>query len=166
MVLGPDQRLYSVGLGSARGSFSQAGSKAVAFGRDEAAGAAFEVVEANSNLGISQYSSIAFDSGGNAILASASSYTASPFPRREDVQNGDVRKYPQLKFRCGGVSQLSIFAIDGVDHYLASTAGQATLEFGKLDLASERSAAAIVSWSSRWKRVRYASPPLTPYAMR
>jgi len=141
MVLGPDQRLYSVGLGSARGSFSQAGSKAVAFGRDEAAGAAFEVVEANSNLGISQYSSIAFDSGGNAILASASSYTASPFPRREDVQNGDARKYPQLKFRCGGVSQLSIFAIDGVDHYLASTAGQATLEFGKLDLASERSAA-------------------------
>lgn len=138
MVFGPDRNLYSVGLGSARGSFGQAGSKAVAFGRGGAEGAAFEVVEANSNLGISQYSSVAFDSQGNAILASASSFTASPFPRREDVVGGTPRKYPQLKFRCGGVSQLSVFAIDGVDHYLASTAGQATLEFGRLDFAAER----------------------------
>ncbi|QFT57723.1 hypothetical protein FIU94_02705 [Sulfitobacter sp. THAF37] len=141
MVLGPDQNLYFVGLGRARGSFGQAGSKAVAFARDMVAdGAAFEAVDANSNLGISQYSSIAFDSGGNAILASASSYTASPFPRRAELPAKGGLNYPQLRFRCGGVSQLSIFAIDGVDHYLGSTAGQATLEFGRLDLGADRSA--------------------------
>lgn len=140
MVFGPDQILYSVGLGRVRGSFNQAGSKAVAFGRVGGDGNAFEVLESNSNLGISQYSSVAFDSAGNAILASASSFTASPFPRVKDVGVKGSRVYPQLKFRCGGVSQLSIFPIDGIDHYVASIAGQATLEFGKLDLGSERSA--------------------------
>ncbi|APE44606.1 hypothetical protein BOO69_15185 [Sulfitobacter alexandrii] len=140
MVLGPDDNLYFVGLGRARGSFGQAGSKAVAFARDKTEGAAFEAVDTNSNLGISQYSSIAFDSAGNAILASASSYSASPFPRKADLRTDGKRTYPQLRFRCGGVSQLSIFAIDGVDHYLASTAGQATLEFGRLNLGPDQDA--------------------------
>ena len=140
LVLGPDNKLYTVGLGSARGSFNQAGSKAVSFGRTDAEGSAFAPLEANSNLGISEYSTVAFDSAGNAILASSSSFTASPFPRRKDILEGGPRTYPQLKFRCGGVSQLSIFPINGVDHYVASTAGQAMLEFGKLDLGQERTA--------------------------
>lgn len=137
MMLGPNQQLYSVGVGWGPNSFGRAGSVAVAYARNSVVGGLFEEVETNSNLGISEYSSVAFDSVGTPILVSAGSFTASPFPRRGDIVNGNSAIYPQLKFQCGGATQLSIFQINGLDHYIASTASAATLEFGKLKLGEE-----------------------------
>ena len=133
MSFGPDGQLYSVGLALQQNPLSRSVSKAVSLTSDgDGAGQTFEISDSNSNLGISQYSTIAFASTGSPIVASTSSFTANPFPTQGDSVDGEI--YPQLKFTCGGASQMSIFDIDGVDYYLTSTSGTAGLEFGKLTL--------------------------------
>ena len=160
MMLGPDQRLYAVGIGWEPSRISHSGSKAVAYGRGTTSGEAFQFEGDYSNTGISQYSSVAFDSAGTPIVVSASNYSASPFAKAEDLKNLQKKEYPQLKFRCGGSTQLSIVAIDGVDHFVSSTAGAAVLEFGKLTLGSERS---TLSDCFEVEQIRKGQPRLPTY---
>lgn len=112
MSFGPDGQLYSVGLVLQQNPLSRSISKAVSLAPVEIGTQKFQVNYENSNLGISQYSSIAFASSGSPIVASSSSFTASPFPTRGDFINGEATIYPQLKFTCGGAAQMSIFSIN------------------------------------------------------
>lgn len=146
-TFGPDGRLYSIGLDWKNPGVSRAdskrlsltGGKAVAYVRKSGTGSHLEVDVSSSNQGISNYSAIAFNKRRQPILASTSNFTASPFPTQSDFTDVESVNYPQLRFSCGGASQLSIFTIMDDDYYVASTAGQAVLEFGKLALESKNS---------------------------
>lgn len=139
MSIGPDRKLYAVGLGWDSQNFSSIGSLASVFARNTTNPENIELQISSSSRGISEYSSLSFDSQGTPVWASASNFTASPIPSTSDFAAGVSVDYPQIRFKCGGASQLSIFEISGQDLFLVSAAGIPALELG------------IVSWEGSSK---------------
>lgn len=92
---------------------------------------------AGNSVGISQFSSVAFDRSGRAYFGSPVAFTVLVVPDDLSTPEAGTTR-GTLDLRCGASSQLSVFEASDQVYYFSSTIEGAAVEFGAIADGAER----------------------------